>query len=78
MTIEEFYKLHESKITQESERLFVDEFLYPLLSFSIGKIIPQYSFLDRTGRMRRIDFAYHGPQANIALEVNGESCLLRA
>ena len=73
MNIEEFYELHKSKITQESERLFVDEFLYPLLGSNIGSIVPQYPFLDRTGRTRRIDFAYRGPKADIALEVNGES-----
>lgn len=73
MTIEEYYEKYGSKITQESERLFVDEFLYPLLSSKIEGITPQYQFLDRTGKTRRIDFAYHGTKAAIALEVNGES-----
>jgi superfamily II DNA or RNA helicase len=72
MTIEEYYDKYGSKITQESERLFVDEFLYPLLGSKIEGITPQYPFLDRTGKTRRIDFAYHGAKA-IALEVNGES-----
>ena len=73
MPIEKFYEKHGSKITQESERLFVDEFLYPLLASKIEHIQPQYPFLDRTGRTRRIDFAYHGTKAAIALEVNGET-----
>lgn len=73
MTIEEYYEKHGSKITQESERLFVDEFLHPLVGSKIEGITPQYPFLDRTGKTRRIDFAYHGAKANIALEVNGES-----
>jgi superfamily II DNA or RNA helicase len=73
MPLEKYYEKHGSKITQESERLFVDEFLYPLLASKIEHIQPQYPFLDRTGRTRRIDFAYHGTKAAIALEVNGET-----
>lgn len=73
MNLEEYYEQHGSKIMQESERLFVDEFLYPLLQSKIEGITPQYPFIDRTGRTRRIDFAYHGAKASIALEVNGES-----
>jgi superfamily II DNA or RNA helicase len=73
MTIEEYYQQHGGKITQDSERLFLDEFLYPLVGSKIEGILPQYPFIDRTGRTRRIDFAYHGAKAHIALEVNGES-----
>lgn len=70
---EEYYQKHGSKITQDSERLFVEEFLYPLLGSKIENIVPQYQFIDRTGRSRRIDFAYHGSNGKLALEVNGES-----
>ena len=73
MTIEAYYEKFGTLITQASERLFVEEFLYPLLRSKIENIQPQRAFLDRTGRARRIDFAYHGPKAAIALEVNGES-----
>ncbi|NTV60615.1 MAG: DEAD/DEAH box helicase family protein [Chlorobiaceae bacterium] len=73
MNIEEYYEKYGSKITQESERLFVDEFLYPIVGQQIEKIVPQYLFLDRTGKSRRIDFAYHGSRSCIALEVNGET-----
>ena len=73
MTLVEFYELHGSKITQDSERLFIEEFLYPLLGENIKHIVPQYPFLDRAGKCRRMDFAYHGPRNKIALEVNGES-----
>lgn len=73
MDLIEYYDAHGSKITQDSERLFVEEFLYPLLGSRIGEIVPQFPFLDSTGRSRRIDFAYHGPEAKIALEVNGET-----
>lgn len=73
MTLEEYYELFGSKITQDSERLFVDDFLYPLVGEKIGAIVPQHPFLDRTGRSRRIDFAYQGSRAPLALEVNGET-----
>ena len=73
MTREQYYQLYGSRISQESERLFVDDFLYPLLRGNIGQIEPQQRFLDQSGKCRRIDFAYRGPQAKIALEVNGET-----
>ena len=73
MTLHEYYEKHGSRITQESERLFVDEFLYPLVGAKIGAIEPQYSFLDRTGRNRRIDFVCKGSKRPLALEVNGET-----
>jgi hypothetical protein len=73
MEIAEYYEKYGGKITQESEKLFVEEFLYPLVHSEIENIKPQYPFIDRTGRTRRIDFACHGPKAIIALEVNGET-----
>lgn len=73
MNIEEYYEKYGSCISQDSERLFVEEFLYPLLGAKIEHIIPQKTFIDRTGKSRRIDFAYHGSTHKIALEVNGET-----
>lgn len=73
MTLEEYYQVYGTRITQDSERLFVDDFLYPLLGASIEHVIPQHPFLDSTGRSRRIDFAYTENGAKLALEVNGES-----
>ncbi|MBB5341993.1 DEAD/DEAH box helicase [Tunturiibacter gelidoferens] len=73
MTLDEFYELHGSKITQDSERLFINDFLFPLLGANIQYIVPQYPFLDRSGKLRRMDFAYHGLQNKLALEVNGET-----
>lgn len=73
MNLEEYYRQYGTKITQESERLFVDEVLYPILGVKIGSVIPQYPFLDTSGRSRRIDFACHGSRAPLALEVNGET-----
>ena len=55
MTAEEYYQLYGSRITQDSERLFIDDFLYPLLGSKIGHIEPQRPFLDCGGKCRRID-----------------------
>ena len=73
MNLQEYYEKYGSRITQPSERLFVEEFLYPLVKSKIEEIEPQLVFIDRTGKSRRIDFAHHGDRAKIALEVNGES-----
>lgn len=73
MTLEEYYNNYGTAITQASERLFVDDFLYPLLGSNISAIVPQHPFIDRSGKCRRIDFAYNGHQAKLALEVNGET-----
>ena len=73
MTREEYYKKHGSRISQESERLFVDDFLWPLLGSQIEHVIPQRSFIDSTGKNRRIDFSYVSGNAKLALEVNGET-----
>jgi superfamily II DNA or RNA helicase len=73
MTLEEYYQKFGGRITQDSERLFVEDFLYPLLGPKIEYIEPQSPFIDRTGRSRRIDFAYKGSRKPIALEVNGET-----
>ncbi len=72
-SLEKYYQDYGSRIKQSSERLFVDEFLYPMLGAKIMEIIPQASFVDCTGKSRRIDFAYKGPKGKIALEVNGET-----
>jgi hypothetical protein len=74
VTLEEYLKTFSSRITQDSERLFVTDFLYPLLGpKNIKYVVPQYPFLDSEGRSRRIDFAIVYGGRRIALEVNGES-----
>lgn len=73
MDLKDYYARNGSRITQDSERLFVDEFLYPLLGEKIAAIEPQFPFLDRTGRARRIDFVCRGSKRALALEVNGET-----
>ena len=70
---DQFYVAHGKKITQASERLFVDEFLYPLLGANLLRVSPQHPFLDSTGRSRKIDFAYVDGRTRLALEVNGET-----
>lgn len=73
MNLDEYYAEYGGSITLASERLFIDEFLWPVLRSKIENIIPQYKFIDRTGRLRFIDFAYIGPRSRIALEIDGES-----
>ena len=73
MTRDEYYENYGSRISQESERLFVDEFLWPLLGSQIEHIIPQHPFIDSTGRKRKIDFSYVSGTVKLALEVNGET-----
>jgi superfamily II DNA or RNA helicase len=73
MTLAEYYEKYGSRISQDSEKLFIDEFLHPLVGAKIGEIEPQHVFIDRTGRARKIDFAYEGGGAKFALEVNGET-----
>ncbi len=74
VTLEEYFKVYGSRIVQESEKLFLRDFLYPLLGKkSIKYVIPQYPFIDSEGKLRRIDFALIKENVKIALEVNGET-----
>lgn len=74
VSLTEYLEVFKGRITQDSERLFVTDFLYPLLGAkNIKFVIPQYPFLDSEGRNRRIDFALIYSHKKIALEVNGES-----
>ncbi len=71
--INKFFKVYGTRIVQESEKLFLREFLCPILGKQIKWVIPQYPFIDSTGRLRRIDFAIKKGSTRIALEVNGET-----
>ena len=74
VSVEEYLETHKSKINQDSERLFVRDFLYPLLGpAKIRFVIPQHPFLDSAGRNRRIDFGIKFDEKKIALEVDGET-----
>jgi hypothetical protein len=68
VTLTEYYERFGTRITQDSERLFVDDFVFPLLGDRIGEIEPQFPFIDSTGRCRRIDFAYKGKDLRPAIE----------
>lgn len=72
--LSEFLEVYKSRIVQNSEKLFVSEFLYPILgSKNIKFVIPQFPFIDSEGRNRRIDFVIVKDSKKVALEVNGET-----
>jgi hypothetical protein len=74
VTLQEYLDVFKSRIIQESERLFISDFLFPILgSKNIKYVIPQYPFIDSEGRSRRIDFGIVFNNKRIALEVNGET-----
>lgn len=74
VSLEDYLTIYGNRISQDSERLFLSDFLYPILGTKgIKFVIPQYPFLDTEGRSRRIDFALIKGNTRIALEVNGET-----
>jgi superfamily II DNA or RNA helicase len=74
VSLDEYLKVYGKRIVQNSERLFLKDFLYQLLGEKgITYVIPQYPFIDSEGRLRRIDFAIVKENIKIALEVNGET-----
>ncbi len=73
ITLDLFLKTYGSRIVQNSEKLFLTDFLHPLLGENIRYVIPQYPFIDSEGRNRKIDFALVTDNKKIALEVNGET-----
>lgn len=74
VTLQEYLDTYKTRISQESEILFVREFLFPLLGTKNMKyVLPQYPFIDSEGRSRRIDFGLVFNGKRIALEVNGET-----
>lgn len=73
-TRESYYQRYGSSFHHlESEKLFVDEFLWPLLGPHISKVVPQRPFIDSSGRCRKIDFSFVDGARRLALEVNGET-----
>lgn len=74
VSLQEYLEFYKNRITQDSERLFVTDFLFPLFGEkNIKYVIPQYPFLDSEGRTRRIDFVLWKGDKKLALEVNGET-----
>jgi len=72
--IDEYFEVYKNRILQDSEILFIRDFLFPLLGKeNIKYVIPQYPFIDSEGRTRRIDFALVKDGKKLALEVNGET-----
>lgn len=74
ITSEDYLQAYEGVILQDSEKLFVTDFLFNILSSEAMKqVIPQYPFIDSEGHRRQIDFAIFGDTYKIAFEVNGET-----
>lgn len=72
--INHFFEVYGERIHYDSEKLFLTEFLYPILGKRWLKyLIPQYPFIDSAGRSRKIDFVFKIDQVKIAFEVDGES-----
>lgn len=71
---EEFLLAYKKDIIPESEKIFVRDFLFPILGKeNMVYVIPQYPFIDSEGHCRRIDFALIKDNIKIAFEVNGET-----
>lgn len=74
VTLDEYLDFYSNRITQESEILFVRDFLFPILGENKMKyVVPQYPFIDSEGKNRRIDFGLVYDNKKVALEVNGET-----
>lgn len=74
VTYEEYMKVYEKRIIPDSEKIFVRDFLFPILGNDKMKyVIPQYPFIDSEGHRRQIDFGIVTENNNkIAFEINGE------
>lgn len=75
ITCEEYLEIYKNRIIPESEKLFVREFLFPILgNEKMTLVVPQYPFIDSEGHARQIDFGIITDEGNkIAFEVNGET-----
>jgi superfamily II DNA or RNA helicase len=74
ITVEDYFAEYQNQIREDSERLFVEEFLFNILNNeALKSVIPQYPFIDSEGHCRHIDFATVGADYKIAFEVNGET-----
>lgn len=74
MDVEKYLEEHGKKILHDSEKIFIKEFLYPILGpDNLEYVQPQYPFIDSEGHMRNIDFAIVTDNAKVAFEINGET-----
>lgn len=73
--LEQYFK--DNEVYQDSEKLFVNEMMIPLIGLEnvLKYLKPQCTFIDQTGRERRIDFAINDEEflEKIAFEIDGES-----
>ena len=54
---EEYLEIYKNRIIPKSEKLFVKEFLFPILgNEKMTLVISQYTFIDSEGHSRHIDF----------------------
>lgn len=72
---EEYLETYHSQIIQDSEKLFVRDFLFPIIgNEKMVLVVPQYPFIDSEGHSRKIDFGIVTDLGNkIAFEINGET-----
>ena len=73
ISTEIYLERYSNKILQESEKLFVIDFLFPILGDRLRYVIPQYPFIDSEGHRRQIDFALIFDDYRVAFEINGET-----
>lgn len=74
MTLEEYFSTFGQSISQESERTFVRDFMYPLLGAEkIYLLEPQHSFIDSEGICRRADFFINFNDSQCVFEIDGET-----
>ena len=74
VSLSDYLETYKTRITQESEQLFITDFLYPILGErNIKYVVPQHPFIDSEGKSRRIDFVILYQETKIAFEVNGET-----
>lgn len=72
--LHDYFEVYKNRILQDSERLFITDFIYPLLGTeNLKYLIPQYPFIDSEGKRRQIDFVLIKDNKRIALEIDGES-----
>lgn len=73
MNLAQFLEKHGSAVRQHSERLFLEEFLYPLIGEQgLKYVYPQRPFIDSTGRRCLIDFSIEKDGKCLAVEIDGE------
>lgn len=74
MKLDVFLGKYGARISQDSEKLFLNDFIFPLIGEKgLEYLEPQKPFIDSTGKSRKIDFAVVKDDFRLALEVNGET-----